>query len=117
MEARSCTRYLEGYRSYPQHIILHFRAIHRTETPYHTVLALKAMILRSAQHPLDIMFELNFHHDESAAVRAFSVILEESYRWRSMDLQISLTLLERLNVVRGKIPCLESLTMTTSHIR
>ncbi|PBK90116.1 hypothetical protein ARMGADRAFT_1014749 [Armillaria gallica] len=114
-----CGAWRDIVLSYPQlwsHIILHFRAIHQTETLYHTVLALKAMIFRSAQHPLDIKFELSFNHDESAALRAFSVILEESYRWRSMDLQISLTLLERLNVVRGKAPCLESLTMTTSHI-
>ncbi|KAK0452581.1 hypothetical protein EV421DRAFT_2031152 [Armillaria borealis] len=100
----------------PWKLVLHFRAIHRTETPYHTVLALKAMIFRSAQHPLDIVFELDVNHDESAAVPAFSVILEESYRWRSIHLQISLTLLRRLKVVRGKIPCLESLTMKTSWI-
>ncbi len=74
------------------------------------------MILRSAQHPLEIVFELENDDKEDAAVQAFRVILEESYLWRSTDLQMSLTLLERLKVVRGKILCLESLTMKTSYI-
>ncbi len=74
-------------------------------------------MLRSAQHPLDIRFEeLEDSDNENAAVQAFPMILEESHRWRSTDLQISLTLLGQLKVVRGKIPCLESLTMKTSYI-
>ncbi len=72
------------------------------------------MILRSAQHPLDIMFEHEDSDNEDAAVQAFSVILDESYRWRSIDLYLCLPLLERLKVVRGKIPFLESLTMQTA---
>ncbi|PBK68789.1 hypothetical protein ARMSODRAFT_1004626 [Armillaria solidipes] len=114
-----CGAWRDIVLSYPQlwsHLVLHFRAIHPTGTPHHTVLALKAMILRSAQHPIDIVFELDVDHDEYAAVQAFSVILDESYRWRSIHLQIFLTLLGRLKVVRGKIPCLESLTMKTSWI-
>ncbi len=103
--------------SYPRlwsYIVLHLGAIDPMEPD--TVLALKAMISRSAQHPLDIVFELDGNPDEYAAVPALSVILGESYRWRSMHLEISLALLERLKVVRGKIPCLESLTLKTSCI-
>ncbi|PBK90114.1 hypothetical protein ARMGADRAFT_305320 [Armillaria gallica] len=102
--------------SYPRlwsYIVLHFRTIHPMEPD---TLALKAMISRSAQHPLDIVFELDGDPNEYAAVPALYVILGESYRWRSMHLQIPLTLLERLKVVRGKIPCLESLTLKTSCI-
>ncbi|SJK98753.1 uncharacterized protein ARMOST_02022 [Armillaria ostoyae] len=113
-----CGAWRDIVLSYPQlwsHLVLHFWESHPAETPHHTVLALKAMILRSAQHPLDIIFALD-DDKEDAAVQAFSVILEESYRWRSMDLQMSLTLLEQLKVVRGKIHCLESLTMQTPYI-
>ncbi|KAK0452583.1 hypothetical protein EV421DRAFT_913383 [Armillaria borealis] len=112
-----CGAWRDIVLSYPRlwsYIVLHFRTIHPMEPDI--VLALKAMISRSAQHPLDIVFKLDGNHNEYAAVPALSVILEESYRWRSMHLQISLTLLERLKVVRGKIPCLESLCMKTSCI-
>ncbi|KAK0237739.1 hypothetical protein EDD85DRAFT_1022951 [Armillaria nabsnona] len=112
-----CGAWRDIVLSYPRlwsYIVLHFRTIHQMEPD--TVLALKAMISRSAQHPLDIVFELDGDHNEYAAVPTLSVVLGESYRWRSMHLGISLTLLERLKVVRGKIPCLESLTLKTSCI-
>ncbi|KAK0192940.1 hypothetical protein F5146DRAFT_524348 [Armillaria mellea] len=112
-----CGAWRDIVLSYPRlwsYIVLRFREFHSIET--NTVLALKAMISRSAEHPLDIVFELDDDHDEYAAVPALSVILEESHRWRSMHLQISLPLLERLKVVRGKIPRLESLTMKMSYI-
>ncbi|KAK0452555.1 hypothetical protein EV421DRAFT_911037 [Armillaria borealis] len=113
-----CGTWRDIVLSYPQlwsHIVLRFWASPTDRC--HTVPAIQAMMLRSAQHPLDIRFEeLEDGHNEDAAVQAFTVILEESHRWRSTDLQISLTLLEQLKVVRGKIPCLESLTMKTSHI-
>ncbi|PBK90072.1 hypothetical protein ARMGADRAFT_1032668 [Armillaria gallica] len=110
-----CGAWRDIVLSYPQlwsHIVLRSPM----EMLDHTIPALQAMILRSAQHPLDIMFEHEDSDDEDAAVQAFSVILEESYRWRTMDLQIPMTLLERLKAVRGKIPCLESLTMKTFHL-
>ncbi|KAK0459925.1 hypothetical protein IW261DRAFT_1578089 [Armillaria novae-zelandiae] len=44
------------------------------------------------------------------------MIIEESHRWKSIFFQIPLTLLEQMNMVRGKIPCMESLTMKTSWI-
>ncbi|KAK0452566.1 hypothetical protein EV421DRAFT_911304 [Armillaria borealis] len=115
-----CGAWRDIVLSYPQlwsHIVLQYHWTDcPTETLHHTVPALEAMILRSAQHPLDITFDLQYINNEDAAIRAFSVILEESYRWRSIDLQIPLTLLEQLKVVRGKISCLESLTMKTSFI-
>ncbi|SJK98780.1 uncharacterized protein ARMOST_02049 [Armillaria ostoyae] len=113
--------------SYPQlwsRIVLQFgRSNGPVTTLRHKVPALKAAILRSAQHPLDIVFKLwtvrcagaEITANEDAAVQAFPVLLEESYRWRSIDANLSITLLEQLKVVRGKIPCLESLTLKTSH--
>ncbi|KAK0459930.1 hypothetical protein IW261DRAFT_344100 [Armillaria novae-zelandiae] len=112
-----CGAWRDIVLSYPRlwsFIVLHFWEFPLVETD--TILALKTMISRSAQHPLDIVFELDGDHDEYAVAPALSVILEESYRWRSIHLQISLALLERLKVVRGKIPCLESLTMKTSYV-
>ncbi|KAK0192932.1 hypothetical protein F5146DRAFT_1120657 [Armillaria mellea] len=105
--------------SYPRlwsHILLRFWASPLDQALRCTIPALQTMLLHSAQHSLDIIFEFRGGGHEDAAVQAFSVILEESYRWRSMDLQISLTLLGRLRGVRGKLPCLESLTVKTSHI-
>ncbi|KAK0452598.1 hypothetical protein EV421DRAFT_913965 [Armillaria borealis] len=104
--------------SYPQlwlRIVLRFGAS-PTETLRHTTYALQAMILRSTQHPLDVVFELEDDENEDAAIQAFPVLLEESCRWRSATLKPSLTLLEQLKVVRGKIPWLESLTTNTTHI-
>ncbi len=110
-----CGAWRDIVLSYPQlwsHIVLRSPK----ETLDHTVPALQAMILRSAQHPLDIMFEFEVCDNEDAAVQVFSVILDESYRWRSIELYLCLPLLEQLKVVRGKIPCLESLTMKTAYI-
>ncbi len=115
--------------SYPQlwsRIVLQFGTDNGPVTMLrHIVPILQAAILRSAQHPLDIVFKLwtgrcagaEVTANEDAAVQAFPVILEESYRWRSLDINLSITLLEQLKVVRGKIPCLESLTMKTAHYR
>ncbi|PBK90103.1 hypothetical protein ARMGADRAFT_1032688 [Armillaria gallica] len=98
------------------HIVLQYWPPHPTETLHHTVSALRAMIPRSAQYPLDIVFELQDDYKQFAAVQVFPMILEESYRWRSMVFKITLTLLEHMKVVREKIPCLESLTMKTAFI-
>ncbi|KAK0237750.1 hypothetical protein EDD85DRAFT_831675 [Armillaria nabsnona] len=113
-----CGAWRDIILSYPQlwsHIVLQYNwTSYPMETLHHTMSALQAMISRSAQHPLDIVFELDGNGKEDAAIQTFPVILEESYRWRSINLQISLPLLERLKVVRGKIPCLESLNMKTA---
>ncbi len=115
-----CGAWRDIVLSYPQlwsHIVLRYHwTSYPTETLHHTMSALQAMISRSAQHPLDNVFELDGNDKEDVAIEAFPVILEESYRWRSINLQISLPLLERLKVVRGKIPCLESLDMKTAPI-
>ncbi|KAK0220177.1 hypothetical protein IW262DRAFT_1494317 [Armillaria fumosa] len=73
--------------------------------------ALEAMITRSEQCPLDIVFRLDFDYDEDMAEKVFAMILEESHRWRTLGLLIPLHFLERLKVVRRRIPCLESLTL------
>ncbi|SJK98763.1 uncharacterized protein ARMOST_02032 [Armillaria ostoyae] len=111
-----CGAWRDIVLSYPQlwsHLVLQYWSTHPTETLHHTVPALQVMIPRSAQHPLDIVFELEDDDKQDAAVQVFPMILEESYRWRSMVLQIPLTLLEQMKMVREKIPCLESLTMKT----
>ncbi|SJK98770.1 uncharacterized protein ARMOST_02039 [Armillaria ostoyae] len=112
--------------SYPQlwsRIVLQFSIDNGPVTMLrHTVPTLQAAIRRSAQHPLDIVFKLwtvrctgaEVTANEDAAVQNFPVILKESYRWKSLDVNLSINLLEQLKVVRGKIPCLESLTMKTS---
>ncbi|KAK0192844.1 hypothetical protein F5146DRAFT_520927 [Armillaria mellea] len=83
--------------------------------PHHILLAVKAMILRSEQCPLDIVFELDFDPgDEDMAKKVFAIILETSYRWRTVVLRISLDFFKRLKVVRGSIPCLESLALYAS---
>ncbi|KAK0237732.1 hypothetical protein EDD85DRAFT_555102 [Armillaria nabsnona] len=110
-----CGAWRDVVLSYPQlwsHIVLQFWTGRPAETLHHTLSALQAMILHSAQHPLDIVFELGEDSEnEDAAIEVFPVILEESYRWRSMDLNLSLPLLEQLKLIRGKIPCLESLIL------
>ncbi|KAK0494581.1 hypothetical protein EDD18DRAFT_349796 [Armillaria luteobubalina] len=113
-----CGAWRDIVLSYPQlwsHLVLHFPEIYPDDYPpdtHDTELALKTMILHSAQCPLDIIFVLNDDYIEyRAAVQVFFVILKESCRWRSIDLQMSLNLLEHLTVVHGKIPCLESLYM------
>ncbi|KAK0452589.1 hypothetical protein EV421DRAFT_1731207 [Armillaria borealis] len=115
-----CGAWRDIVLSYPQlwsHIVLQYHwTSHPTETLHHTLSALQAMILRSAQHPLDIVFELEDSDKHDAAVQVFPVILEESYRWRSMVLQIPLVLLEQMKMVREKFPCLGSLTMKTAFI-
>ncbi|KAK0474146.1 hypothetical protein IW261DRAFT_1610585 [Armillaria novae-zelandiae] len=97
--------------SYPQlwsHITLHYRPsrplmtqlryqtsqslVTLTQRHCSTVPALQAMLLRSAHYPLDIVFNLEDKDKEIGAIQAFSIILEESCRWRNMNLQITLTL-------------------------
>ncbi|PBK68819.1 hypothetical protein ARMSODRAFT_975678 [Armillaria solidipes] len=85
-------------------------------SPRHTLDAFKAMILRSEQCPLDIVFELDSIYHQDMAEKVFSVILEVSHRWRTLVLDISLDFLERLKEIRGRIPCLESLTLNISNI-
>ncbi|KAK0449766.1 uncharacterized protein EV420DRAFT_1646764 [Desarmillaria tabescens] len=120
-----CGAWRDIVLSYPQlwsHIVLCFVTprlkgmSERRSSPRHMADALKAMIHRSEQHPLDIVF-LDFRSDidEDTPVQALSVIAQKSYRWRTLQLcAFLIVLLERLKVVRGKIPCLESLTMDTS---
>ncbi len=113
-----CGAWRDIILSYPQlwsGIILQFGTCRTADELRDTVPALQTMILRSAQLPLDIVFELGSSEHEDMAIEAFPVILEESYRWRSMRLNLSLPLLEQLKVARGKIPCLESLTMEVSY--
>ncbi|KAK0192945.1 hypothetical protein F5146DRAFT_1136762 [Armillaria mellea] len=73
------------------------------------------MILRSVPHPLDIVFEVWRSRNEDLAIEAFPLVLEESYRWKSMELNLPLPMLEQLKAAHGKIPCLESLTMKISY--
>ncbi len=115
-----CGAWRDIVLSYPHlwsHRVLQYHwTSHPTETLHHTISALQTMILRSAQHPLDIVFEIEDSDKHDAAFQVFPMILEESYGWRSMVLQIPLTLLEEMKMVREKIPCLESLTMKTAFI-
>ncbi|PBK90107.1 hypothetical protein ARMGADRAFT_1032691 [Armillaria gallica] len=100
-----CGAWRDVILSYPQlwsRIALQFWTGRQAETLHLTLSALQAMILRSAQHPLDIAFDLEEHED--VATEVFPMILEESYRWRSMELHLSLPLLEQLKLVRGRIP-------------
>lgn len=49
--------------------------------------AFQVAILRSVQHPLDIVFKLEKGAQEDVAVQFFDVLIKESYRWRSVVLQ------------------------------
>ncbi len=122
-----CGAWRDVVLSCPQlwsHIVLHFQSPRNaTFSPLeyhpslrHTLVAFKAMILRSEQCPLDIVFELDSSYHQDIAEKVFSVILEVSHRWRTLVLDISLEFLEQLKGVRGKIPCLESLTSNISNI-
>ncbi len=114
-----CGAWRDAVLSYPQlwsHIVLHFRF---RFSLHHTLVALKAMILRSEQCPLDIVFKLDDKYNEDIhhmAAEVFSVILEASHRWRNLLLDSSLELLERLKGIRGRIPRLKYLTLDTSSI-
>ncbi|KAK0220428.1 hypothetical protein IW262DRAFT_1297500 [Armillaria fumosa] len=113
-----CGAWRDIILSYPQlwsRIVLEFGTHRPAENLRDTVLALQTMILRLAQHPLDIVFEVGYSENDDLAIEAFPVILEESYRWRSVELALPLPMLEQLKVVRGRIPCLESLTMEISY--
>ncbi|SJK98773.1 uncharacterized protein ARMOST_02042 [Armillaria ostoyae] len=115
-----CGAWRDIILSYPQlwsSILLDFGTCRPAEELRDTVPALQTMILRSVQYPLDIVFEVGDSQNEDAAIEAFPVILEESYRWRSMELNLSLPLLEQLKAARGKMPFLESLTMEISYER
>ncbi|KAK0459936.1 hypothetical protein IW261DRAFT_1614915 [Armillaria novae-zelandiae] len=114
-----CGAWRDIVLSYPQlwsHIVLRFWACEEYEKLHHTIPALQAMILRSGQHPLDIAFAAGYWRNEVAAMEALPMIIEESYRWRSIELNLNRLLLEKFKVVRGKIPLLESLRMEAMHI-
>ncbi|PBK68770.1 hypothetical protein ARMSODRAFT_192552 [Armillaria solidipes] len=114
-----CGAWRDVVLSYPQlwsRIVLQFGILRPVEMLLKIIPALQAAILRSAQHPLDIVFKLWNGAHEDAAVQTFDILIEESYRWRNMVLQIPLTSLEQMKMVRGKIPCLESLTVKTMYI-
>ncbi|KAK0495797.1 hypothetical protein EDD18DRAFT_1463029 [Armillaria luteobubalina] len=51
-------------------------------------LALKAIILRSEQCLLNIVFQLDLDHYMEKADKSFAMILEESCRWKTLELQI-----------------------------
>ncbi|KAK0494686.1 hypothetical protein EDD18DRAFT_352515 [Armillaria luteobubalina] len=96
-----CGTWRDVVLSHPQlwsHIVLYFPSPLSARNPLaevyspprHLLLALKAMIRRSEQYPLDIVFELGFDPDEDLGGKAFSVILEVSHRWRTVVLKISL---------------------------
>ncbi|KAK0452485.1 hypothetical protein EV421DRAFT_1769184 [Armillaria borealis] len=114
-----CGAWRDVVLSYPQlwsHIVL--RPYHVVGLTFrHTLVALKAMILRSEQCPLDIVFKFDDEYNKDMpAEEAFSVILEASHRWRTLLLNSCLEFLERLKGVRGRIPRLESLTLNLSNI-
>ncbi|KAK0237778.1 hypothetical protein EDD85DRAFT_556834 [Armillaria nabsnona] len=121
-----CGAWRDVVMSCPQlwsHIVLHFQSPRNATfspldhpSPRHTLDAFKAMILRSEQCPLDIVFELDSIYHQDMAEKVFSVILEVSHRWRTLVLDISLDFLERLRGVRGRIPYLESLTLNILNI-
>ncbi|KAK0220332.1 hypothetical protein IW262DRAFT_1494422 [Armillaria fumosa] len=116
-----CGAWRDVVLSYPRlwsHIILRFRStlrvVNLAEVYSRTLVAFEAMILRSEQCPLDIVFGLAMDYDKGMAEKVFAMIVEESHRWRTVKLLIPSYLLERLEVVRRRIPCLESLTLHTS---
>ncbi|KAK0192849.1 hypothetical protein F5146DRAFT_1041721 [Armillaria mellea] len=88
-------------------------------TTRHMLVALEAIILRSDQCPLDIVLSRDVEGrnlDTSMTDKVFAMILEVSHRWRTLVVHwISLDFIERLKVVRGRIPYLESLTWGTSN--
>ncbi|KAK0470501.1 hypothetical protein IW261DRAFT_1004093 [Armillaria novae-zelandiae] len=117
-----CGAWRDVVLSYPQlwsHIKLRYwyprseinRLAEVDSPPRHLLVALKAMILRSEQCPLDIVLQLDLDHDVDMVEEIFAMILEVSHRWRTLELQMSSNLLERLKMVHGRIPCLESLTL------
>ncbi|KAK0220415.1 hypothetical protein IW262DRAFT_1022696 [Armillaria fumosa] len=113
-----CGAWRDIILSYPQlwsHIVLRFGACQPNETLHHTIPALQAIILRSGQHPLDIAFAAGYEN-EDVAMEALPMIIEESYRWRSIELYLTLPLLEQFKAVHGKIPSLESLRVKTTCI-
>ncbi|KAK0237868.1 hypothetical protein EDD85DRAFT_832158 [Armillaria nabsnona] len=87
-----CGAWRDIVLSYPQlwsHIVLHFRSPSSVRNPLaeayspprHILVALKAMILRSEQYPLDIVFELGYDPDRDIAEKVFGMILEDGGPW------------------------------------
>ncbi|PBK90097.1 hypothetical protein ARMGADRAFT_934713, partial [Armillaria gallica] len=86
--SRVCGAWRDIILSYPQlwsRIVLQFGRCRPAKDLRDTIPALQTMILRSVQYPLDIVFEVGYSEIEDAAIEAFPVILEESYRWRSIE--------------------------------
>ncbi|KAK0452594.1 hypothetical protein EV421DRAFT_1769873 [Armillaria borealis] len=79
---------------------------------------LKTILPLSRQLPLDIRFIFDRDTSSSeAAIEAFSSLLRERHRWRSVSLTLPLDLLEHLRASSGKLPCLESLTVMPPHMQ
>lgn len=72
---------------------------------------LKTILSLSSQLALDIQFRSNGDTSSGEAIEAFSLLLEERHRWKSVSLKLPLDLLEQLRASSGKLPCLESLTL------
>ncbi|KAK0237726.1 hypothetical protein EDD85DRAFT_1022939 [Armillaria nabsnona] len=76
---------------------------------------LKTILPHSGQLPLDIRFISDRHTTPGEAIEAFSLLLGERHRWRSVSLILPLDLLEQLRASSGKLACLESLTIMPSY--
>ncbi|KAK0220427.1 hypothetical protein IW262DRAFT_1461690 [Armillaria fumosa] len=76
-------------------------------------LPLNTILPLSGQLPLDIQFISGGDTSSGGAIEAFSSLLRERHRWRSVSLNIPLDLLEHLRTSSGKLAFLESLKLTT----
>jgi hypothetical protein len=71
-------------------------------------LLLELYVSHSKNLPLQIhVFMWNCSHDESL----FDILVQHSNRWRKVDFCIPLSLVHKLNAVKGKVPLLESVEM------
>ncbi|KAK0494557.1 hypothetical protein EDD18DRAFT_1355292 [Armillaria luteobubalina] len=92
--------------SYIKVIFPTFRSSDRS-LPLDTILHL------SGQLPLDIQYISGGDSSSGGAIEAFSSLLRERHRWRSVSLQIPVDLLEQLRTSSGKLGYLESLALMT----
>ncbi|SJK98764.1 uncharacterized protein ARMOST_02033 [Armillaria ostoyae] len=74
---------------------------------------LKTILPLSGQLPLDIRFISDGDTTADEAIDAFSLLLGERHRWRSVSLTLPLDLLEQLRASSGKLACSQSLTPMT----